>query len=114
MTETPAAPVLVTGATGRVGRAVTGLLVEAGVPVRALTRRSAAEVVTGDLTVPESLDTALRGAGTVFLVLAAWGAAMGRPAFVSSAVADILGSARSFRDWGADHVPAFLEGPASH
>jgi uncharacterized protein YbjT (DUF2867 family) len=67
--------VLVTGATSRVGRAVAGLLAEAGVPVRALTRRSGAaalpanvEAVTGDLTVPGSLDAGLRGAGAVFLV----------------------------------------------
>jgi len=68
--------VLVTGATGRVGRAVVDLLLEAGVPVRALTRRPSAaaelpadvEVVTGDLTVPESLDAALRGVDAVFLV----------------------------------------------
>jgi hypothetical protein len=46
--------------------------------------------------------------------LNAWGATMGRPAFVTSAVADILGSARSFRQWAADHAEAFLEGPASH
>ncbi|HEX5494320.1 MAG TPA: NAD(P)H-binding protein [Mycobacteriales bacterium] len=66
---------LVTGATGRVGRAVVDLLVDAGVPVRALTRRSEAaalpanvEVVTGDLTVPESLDAGLRGVSAVFLV----------------------------------------------
>ena len=67
---------LVTGATGRVGRAVVGLLIDAGVPVRALTHRSEAaaalpanvEVVTGDLTVPESLDAGLRGVGAVFLV----------------------------------------------
>src|SRR5215471_18413088 len=76
MTRTRVAPVLVTGATGRVGRAVAGLLIEAGVPVRALTHRSEAaaampanvEVVTGDLTVPESLDAALRWVGAVFLV----------------------------------------------
>jgi len=69
-------PVLVTGATGRVGSAVVDILVDAGVPVRALTRRSEAaamlpanvEVVTGDLTVPGSLEAALRGAGAVFLV----------------------------------------------
>jgi len=69
-------PVLVTGGTGRVGSAVVDLLVDAGVPVRALTRRSQAaamlpanvEVVTGDLTVPGSLEAALRGAGAVFLV----------------------------------------------
>ena len=67
---------LVTGATGRVGRVVIDLLIDAGVPVRALTHRSEAaetlranvEVVTGDLTVPESLDAGLRGVGAVFLV----------------------------------------------
>jgi uncharacterized protein YbjT (DUF2867 family) len=76
MTRTRVAPVLVTGATGRVGRAVVDLLIDAGVPVRALTHRSEAaatlptnvEVVTGDLTVPESLDAGLRGVSTVFLV----------------------------------------------
>jgi uncharacterized protein YbjT (DUF2867 family) len=68
--------VLVTGATGRVGRAVVDLLIDAGVPVRALTRRSegvatlpaSVEVVTGDLTVPESLDAALRDVSAAFLV----------------------------------------------
>src|SRR5580692_5719334 len=67
--------VLVTGATGRVGRAVVDSLIAAGVPVRALTRRPEAaelpanvEIVTGDLTVPESLDAALCDVGAVFLV----------------------------------------------
>ena len=66
---------LVTGATGRVGRVVVDLLIDAGVPVRALTRRPEAaalpanvEVVTGDVTVPESLDAALQGVKAVFLV----------------------------------------------
>jgi uncharacterized protein YbjT (DUF2867 family) len=75
MTQTPVPPVLVTGATGRVGRAVVDRLIEAGVPIRALTRRPEAaalpanvEVVTGDLTAPESLDAALRGVRAVFLV----------------------------------------------
>jgi uncharacterized protein YbjT (DUF2867 family) len=76
MTRTRVPPVLVTGATGRIGRVVVDLLIDAGLPVRALTRRSEAaatlpgcvEVVTGDLTVPESLDAGLRGAGAVFLV----------------------------------------------
>jgi uncharacterized protein YbjT (DUF2867 family) len=76
MTGTRVPAVLVTGATGRVGRLVIDQLIAAGVPVRALTRRPEAaaalpagvEVVTGDLTVPESLDAALRGAGAVFLV----------------------------------------------
>jgi uncharacterized protein YbjT (DUF2867 family) len=78
MSRTPPSPVLVTGATGRVGRGVVDRLLGAGVPVRALTHRSEAEasatlpseveVVTGDLTVPESLDAGLRGVGSVFLV----------------------------------------------
>ncbi len=68
-------PVLVTGASGRIGRFVVDQLLAAGVPVRALTRRpaeaglpSAVEVASGDLTVPESLDAALQGVSTVFLV----------------------------------------------
>lgn len=51
--------ILVTGATGFVGRNVVAQLVARGVEVRALTRTSAslpgAEMVRGDLTVPESL-----------------------------------------------------------
>jgi uncharacterized protein YbjT (DUF2867 family) len=44
--------VLVTGATGRVGRAVVGLLTAAGVPVRALTRRDEAAVLHADIERP--------------------------------------------------------------
>jgi uncharacterized protein YbjT (DUF2867 family) len=68
------APVLVTGATGRVGRHVIDQLLVAGVPVRALTRQpspglpAAVEVVSGDLTAPESLDGPLRGVSAAFLV----------------------------------------------
>ena len=68
-------PVLVIGATGRVGRLVIDQLMQSGVPVRALTRRPAAarlpadvEVVTGDLTAPDSLDAALHGMRAVFLL----------------------------------------------
>jgi uncharacterized protein YbjT (DUF2867 family) len=68
-------PVLVIGATGRVGRAVVTQLLAARVPVRALTRRpataglpAAVEVVAGDLTLPASLDAALQGVGAVFLL----------------------------------------------
>ena len=75
MTRARAHPVLVTGATGRLGRVVVDQLLGAGVPVRALTRRPAAaglpaavEVVSGDLTVPESLDVGLQGVDAVFLV----------------------------------------------
>ncbi|MEU0674573.1 NAD(P)H-binding protein [Streptomyces sp. NPDC006172] len=76
MSQPAISPVLVTGATGRVGRVVIDQLLDAGVPVRALTHRSEAaatlparvEVFTGDLTVPETLDPALRGVGAAFLV----------------------------------------------
>ncbi|WP_239079737.1 NAD(P)H-binding protein [Streptomyces sp. SID7909] len=76
MNQTDTPPVLVTGATGRVGRVVLHELLDAGVPVRALIRRPEAaatlpakvEVFAGDLTVPESLDPALKGVGAVFLV----------------------------------------------
>jgi uncharacterized protein YbjT (DUF2867 family) len=68
-------PVLVTGATGRMGRAVLDQLLDAGVPVRALTRRPQAaglppgvEVVGGDFTVPESLDKGLQGVDAVLLI----------------------------------------------
>jgi uncharacterized protein YbjT (DUF2867 family) len=66
--------ILVTGATGNVGRNVVGLLLEAGRAVRALTRDPAAaglpdeaEVVRGDLSAPETLPAALAGAEAVFL-----------------------------------------------
>ena len=68
-------PILVTGATGRVGRLVVDELLRAGTSVRALTRKrdsanlpADVEVVAGDLTDPASLDAALDGAGAVFLV----------------------------------------------
>jgi uncharacterized protein YbjT (DUF2867 family) len=71
----PSSMVLVTGATGRVGRLVVDELLRAGASVRALTRRpehaalpAGVEVVAGDFTVPASLDPALEGAGAVFLV----------------------------------------------
>jgi len=92
---TRSAPVLVTGATGRVGRQVVAQLMAAGVPVRALTRRPEAaglpagvEVVAGDLTAPESMDAALRGVGSVFLV---WTAA---PATAAQVVERIAAHAR--------------------
>jgi uncharacterized protein YbjT (DUF2867 family) len=76
MTSTEVLPILVTGATGRVGRLVVDQLAAAGVPVRALTHRPEAvaelpanvEVVVGDLTVPESLEPALRDVSAVFVV----------------------------------------------
>lgn len=67
--------VLVTGATGRVGREVVSQLQARPVEVSALTRNpnvtsfpSAVEVVCADFTVPISLDPFLHGIDTVFLV----------------------------------------------
>ena len=95
MTGARVLPVLVTGATGQVGRAVVAELLGAGGPVRALTRRpdaarlpSAVEVFAGDLTVPESLDEALQGVAAVFLV---WTAP---PATVPAVIERIASHAR--------------------
>lgn len=68
-------PVLVTGATGRVGRLVIDRLLLEGVPVRALVRNQSeaslppgVELAEGDLTIPDTLDPALAGVSAVFLV----------------------------------------------
>ena len=63
--------VLVTGATGDVGRQVTARLLADGVAVRALCRSeshalpSEVEVARGDLTAPQTLEAALAGADAV-------------------------------------------------
>lgn len=78
-TEAHANLVLVTGATGRQGGAVAHQLLKAGIPVRALTRSpgsesarqlaaAGAEIVTGDMSVADTLDAALDGVATVFSV----------------------------------------------
>ncbi|MGW0434704.1 SDR family oxidoreductase [Micromonospora sp. NPDC003197] len=66
--------ILVTGATGNVGRLVVGQLVAAGAQVRALTRTPATaafpdgvEVVRGDLAQPETLTAALAGVERMYL-----------------------------------------------
>jgi uncharacterized protein YbjT (DUF2867 family) len=44
----------------------------------------------------------------VNMLLDAWAAAIGQPAFVTSTVAEITGTpARTFRDWAADHAAEF-------
>ena len=50
----------------------------------------------------------------VDMLLAAWDATTGKPAFITSCVSEVLGSApRSFRQWAADHATAFKADPAS-
>jgi uncharacterized protein YbjT (DUF2867 family) len=67
--------ILVTGATGNVGGQVVQQVAAAGEPVRALTRRpegtsfpEPAELVTGDLAEPQTLDAALDGVHALFLL----------------------------------------------
>ena len=67
--------ILVTGATGNVGRQVVSQLLTTDAQVRALTRNPDAaglppevEIVRGDLTVPATLDECLDGVDSVFLV----------------------------------------------
>jgi uncharacterized protein YbjT (DUF2867 family) len=59
-------------------------------------------------------ETAGRWPGPIVdMLLAAWGATIGRPAFVTSTVADVVGSpARTFRQWVVDHAEAFRGRPA--
>ena len=67
--------VLVTGATGQIGREVVAQLRETGVGIRAMTRNPLSanlpadvEIVGGDLSAPDSLDACLNGVDRVFLV----------------------------------------------
>ncbi|MFC6887162.1 NAD(P)H-binding protein [Actinomadura yumaensis] len=66
---------LVTGATGNVGKHIVSSLARAGLPVRALVRDprraelpARAEAVAGDLASPETLEPALRGVESVYLM----------------------------------------------
>ena len=68
--------ILMTGATGEIGRRVVARLVRAGAPVRAMSRRpgeavrvlpDGVNVVPGDLAEPGSLREALRGAERLYL-----------------------------------------------
>jgi nucleoside-diphosphate-sugar epimerase len=81
-------PVLVTGATGRIGGAVVDLLADAGVPVRA-----------PSCVVPRPHRRSRRASTP--------SPAMGRTAYVTSTVVDIFRSTRTFRQWVADHATAF-------
>src|SRR5262245_24042740 len=84
--------ILVTGATGHVGRHVVSQLLHTGAAVRALARNPAAaglpsgvDVVRGDLATPDTLNTGLHGVEAVFLV---W---PGLRADLAPAVLDVIG-----------------------
>ena len=88
-------PILVVGGTGNIGREVITQLTAAGAHFRALVRNPDAahfppqcEVMRGDLTCPETLDSCLAGIDTVFLV---WTAP---PAAVAGAMARFARHAR--------------------
>ena len=81
--------ILVTAATAPVGRSIVEQLVDAGTPVRALTRDprraelpAAAEVVAGDIAEPDTLAAAFDGVEAVFLLAVVPGFA---PAFLDAA-----------------------------
>ena len=61
-------------------------------------------------------ETAGRWPGPVVdMLLAAWGATIGRPAFVTSTVSEVVGSPpRTFRQWVTDHAHAFRGRPESY
>ena len=70
-----AAPILVIGATGNVGRRLAAELTAQDAAVRAMVRAPASarlpaqtEIVRGDLTAPESIDSCIQGVHTVFLL----------------------------------------------
>ncbi|MEU8380903.1 NAD(P)H-binding protein [Streptosporangium sp. NPDC048865] len=100
--------ILVTGATGKVGGQVVSQLLDAGVAVRALTRDPAsatlpegAEVVRGDLADPATLDGALDGVESVFLVWPTLSADHAAPATVER----IAGHARGVVYLSSQGVP---------
>src|SRR5579862_6819404 len=87
--------ILIVGGSGNIGRQVLSQLTATGVQVRALARNPESidwpprvEVVRGDLTFPETLDCALDGVDTVFLVWVA------PPATVAPALERIAKHAR--------------------
>jgi uncharacterized protein YbjT (DUF2867 family) len=98
--------ILVTGATGNVGRHIVAQLQDAGVTVRALSRDPASSrfpdnAVAGDLTSPDSLRSAAAGADTAFLLwpfLTAQGAGAAVDAIAGQVRRIVYLSAISVRD----------------
>jgi len=72
----------------------------------AIGRSLCLEEISGEEARSELL--ALMPAAVVNMLLDAWAAAIGQPAFVTSTVAEITGApARTFREWATDHAAEF-------
>ena len=85
--------ILVTGATGTVGR--QGDVIGRSLRFEGISPKEARQ----ELGFPPAV---------INMLLNAWAAAIGQPALVTLAVADIVGHpARSFRDWVIDNVDEF-------
>ena len=95
--------ILVTGATGTVGREVVKFLVERGEQVRAVTRNPdtaalpGAEVAGGDPSRPKTLTSALNGINAVFVV----------PRAVGDATAELLSLAAAQSAIASDWIAAY-------
>ncbi|MFJ8769270.1 hypothetical protein [Streptomyces clavifer] len=75
----------------------------------ALGRRITFEEMTKDEF--RSLSEGTVPSPVVDMLLASFRAAVGQPPYITTAVADILGTApRTFRQWAVDHATAFTEG----
>ncbi|MGW0247061.1 NmrA/HSCARG family protein [Nocardia goodfellowii] len=109
----PQHPILVTGATGKQGRATAHRLLADGVAVRALVRdqnapaaqalaAAGAELVIGDFDAPDTLEAALTGAGGVFVVPPATYEAGGWDAELEARRGEAL--VDSARKAGVDHL----------
>jgi len=79
--------IVVTGATGNVGRLLMAELTAAGERVVGVSRRGAAGVQKGDLTAPESLRATMQGARALFVLLAGGGEAVDADAVLDVAKA---------------------------
>lgn len=64
--------VLVTGATGQLGRSLVGVLAKRGHEVRAMSRRPGADLIVAELTTGAGLADAVRGADAVIHAATGW------------------------------------------
>ena len=102
-------PILVTGAAGQlgaVGRTVTGLLLDRGLPVRALVRReddraaalraAGAEVVVGDLLEPADVYRAVRGTRRVYFGMSVSAGYLEATVTMAAVARELSGSPKCF------------------